>query len=71
MRIAICDDDERELRHLSELLTEYQLDRRGSIDWRTYCNGTDFCARCGAESTILFYWTYLCRESTDYRLHGN
>lgn len=54
MRIAICDDDERELRHLSELLTEYQSDRRGSVDWRTYDNGTDFlCEMRGGEYDLV------------------
>lgn len=54
MRIAICDDDERELRHLSELLTEYQSDRRGSVDWRMYGNGTDFlCEMRGGEYDLV------------------
>lgn len=42
MRIAICDDDERELRHLSELIAEYQTGHGKRMDCRTYRNGTDF-----------------------------
>lgn len=42
MRIAICDDNERELRHLTELIAEYQADRQKSVDCRMYGNGTDF-----------------------------
>ncbi len=54
MRIAICDDDERELHHLSELLTVYQSGRRGSVDWRMYCNGTDFlCEMRGGEYDLV------------------
>ena len=54
MRIAICDDNERELRHLTELIAEYQADRQKSVDCRMYGNGTDFCVRCGTGNTILF-----------------
>ncbi len=54
MRIAICDDDERELHHLSDLLTMYQSDRRGSVDWCVYSNGTDFlCEMRGGEYDLV------------------
>lgn len=42
MRIAICDDDEQELAHLSELITEYQMSREVSLDCRFFHNGTEF-----------------------------
>lgn len=54
MRIAICDDDERELHHLSEFIAEYQTSRGKSIDCRMYCNGTDFlCEMRGGEYDIV------------------
>lgn len=42
MRIAICDDDERELSHLSELIAEYQINRGISIECHSFHNGIDF-----------------------------
>lgn len=42
MRIAICDDDEQELSHLVELITEYQLSRGVSNDCRFFNNSIDF-----------------------------
>lgn len=54
MRIAICDDDERELCHLTDLLIDYQSDCRKSIDCRKYCNGTDFlCEMQGGEYDLI------------------
>lgn len=54
MRMAICDDDERELAHLSELITEYQLNRGVSVDCRFFCNGTDFlCDMKGGEYDLV------------------
>lgn len=54
MRIAICDDDERELRYLSELITEYQSGREENVDFRMYCNGTDFlCETKGGEYDLV------------------
>lgn len=41
MRIAICDDNEQELAHLSELITEYQMSREVSLDCRLFHNGTE------------------------------
>lgn len=42
MRIAICDDDERELTRLSRLMTEYQISRGISLQCRFFRNGVDF-----------------------------
>lgn len=42
MRIAICDDDEQELAHLAELITEYQLSRRVDHECHFFHNSTDF-----------------------------
>lgn len=55
MRIAVCDDDERELRHINELMTEYQASRSVSVDCRMYGNGTDFLCelRDGAYDLVL------------------
>ena len=41
MRIAICDDDERELAHLLGLIKEYRLSRRKDIDCRSFQNSTE------------------------------
>lgn len=54
MRIAICDDDERELSRLSELIAEYQLSRRKRVDCHEYCSGTDFlCEMRGGEYDLV------------------
>lgn len=42
MRIAICDDDEQELAHLTKLIMEYQLSRGVSLDCCSFHNGTNF-----------------------------
>lgn len=42
MRIAVCDDDEREIDHLSELITEYQSSRRVSLECHFFHNSIDF-----------------------------
>ena len=34
MRIAVCDDEERELTHLSELITKYQEERGAFVHGR-------------------------------------
>lgn len=47
MRIAICDDDEEELAHLSGLITEYRLSRGVNIDSRLFYNVTDFLCDLG------------------------
>ena len=42
MRIAICDDDEKELSHLSELIAKYKIGRGIDIDCHRFHNGIDF-----------------------------
>lgn len=42
MRIAICDDDEKELSHLSELIAKYEISRGINIDCHSFHNGIDF-----------------------------
>lgn len=42
MRIAICDDDERELAHLLELIKKYQSSSGKHIDCRSFQNSIDF-----------------------------
>lgn len=42
MRIAVCDDDELELDHLSELMKEYQLSRMLSLECYFFHNSIDF-----------------------------
>lgn len=54
MRIAVCDDDEQELAHLRELITEYQLSRGVSNDCRFFNNSTDFlCDMKGGEYDLI------------------
>lgn len=54
MRIAVCDDDEWELSHLSGLITEYQLTRGINIDSRFFHSGTDFlCEMKGGEYDLV------------------
>lgn len=54
MRIAICDDDERELAHLLGLIKEYRLSRRKDIDCRSFQNSTDFlCGLKGGEYDLI------------------
>lgn len=42
MRMAICDDDEQELAHISKLISEYQISRGVSLDCRCFHNSIDF-----------------------------
>ena len=42
MRIAICDDDERELSHLSELISTYQINHGMNASCHSFHNGIDF-----------------------------
>lgn len=42
MRIAICDDDERERSCLSRMMQEYQLSRGVNLDCFFFHNGTEF-----------------------------
>lgn len=54
MRIAICDDDERELAHLSGLIAEYQLSRGISVDCHIFRNSTEFlCDMKGGEYDLV------------------
>ena len=55
MRIAVCDDDEREINHLSELITEYQLSRGVSLDCHFFHNSVDFLCdvKCGEYDLVL------------------
>lgn len=55
MRIAVCDDDEKELHRLTQMLTRYQEERGESMDCRMYGNGTDFLCetRGGAYDLVL------------------
>lgn len=41
MRIAVCDDNEQELTHFSELITKYQVSRGTSFNCRFFHSGTD------------------------------
>ena len=54
MRIAVCDDDEQELTHLMELITEYQLRRGVSNDCVFFNNSTEFlCDIKGGEYDLI------------------
>lgn len=54
MRIAICDDDERERTCLSRMITEYQLSREVSFDCLLFHNGTEFlCDLKGGEYDLV------------------
>lgn len=54
MRVAVCDDDEREINHLSELITEYQLSRGVSLECHFFHNSVDFlCDVKGGEYDLV------------------
>ncbi len=54
MQIAICDDDESELRHLSELIAAYQINRGIRIDYCSFHNGMDFLSHIkGGEYDLI------------------
>ncbi len=42
MRVAVCDDEEWEIEHLSKLITEYQLSRGVNLECRFFHNSIDF-----------------------------
>lgn len=42
MRVAICDDDEREIEQFSKLITEYRYSRGVDMDIHFFCNSVDF-----------------------------
>ncbi len=54
MRIAVCDDDEREISRIRELMTEYQVSRKISVDCHYFMNSTDFlCELKGGEYDLV------------------
>lgn len=54
MRIAVCDDDEREVSRIRKLITEYQLSRPAFIDCSYFTNSTDFlCEIRGGEYDLI------------------
>lgn len=54
MRIAVCDDDEREIEHLSELITEYQVSCGASLECHFFHNSIDFlCDVKGGEYDLV------------------
>lgn len=54
MRIAVCDDDEREISRIRELITEYQISRNETIECRYFANSTDFlCELKGGEYDLV------------------
>lgn len=54
MRIAVCDDDEWEIEHLSGLFTEYQLSRRVTLECCFFQNCIDFlCDLRGGEYDLV------------------
>lgn len=54
MRIAVCDDDEREIEHLSELISEYRLSRGVDLECRFFYNVIDFlCDLKGGEYDLV------------------
>lgn len=54
MRIAVCDDDEWEIDHLSKLITEYRLNRGVSLECRFFQNSIEFlCDLKGGEYDLV------------------
>ncbi len=54
MRIAVCDDDEREISRIRKLITEYQISRNETIECQYFTNGTDFlCELKGGEYDLV------------------
>ncbi len=61
MRIAICDDEERELAHLSELITKYQQERGMFVHGKrlestVFCNSVELLSEIekGVRFDVLF-----------------
>ena len=61
MQIAICDDEERELTHLSELITKYQAERGmfvhgKKLELTVFCNPVELLSEIekGAHFDVLF-----------------
>lgn len=42
MRVAVCDDDEREIEQLSRLIAEYRLSRGVVLECHFFCSSIDF-----------------------------
>lgn len=54
MRIAVCDDDEREISRIGKLITEYQMSREKSVDCHYFMSSTDFlCELRGGEYDLV------------------
>lgn len=54
MRIAVCDDDVREVSRIGELIAEYRMSRDESVACRYYTNSTDFlCELRGGEYDLV------------------
>lgn len=54
MRIAVCDDDEREISHIGNLIAEYQKSREKSVEYRCFTNSTEFlCELRGGEYDLV------------------
>ena len=54
MRVAVCDDDEWELKALAELLAEYQLSRGINLQCSYFHNSIDFlCDVKGKEYDLI------------------
>lgn len=54
MRIAVCDDDEREISRIGKLITEYQMSREKSVDCHYFISSTDFlCELRGGEYDLV------------------
>ncbi len=55
MRIAVCDDDEREISNIKKLIIEYQVSREESMDCHYFSSGVDFlCELRGGEYDLIF-----------------
>lgn len=54
MRIAVCDDDEREVSRIGKLITEYQISREEFIECHYFTNSIDFlCELRGGEYDLV------------------
>ncbi len=54
MRIAVCDDDEREVSRIGKLITEYQISREEFIECHYFTNSIDFlCELKGGEYDLV------------------
>ena len=55
MRIAVCDDNERDVSRIGKLMAEYEISRKESIDCHYFTNSTDFLCelRAGEYDLVL------------------